>query len=302
MKILTNLFIAVLSLSLLFSPIYGQDKEPKTDKIEKIIKMEDIKQEILGVNKEFPRGRMIKLNVSPLPASANPITAMYKFTLLENGKRTDDLEILTKSAKSTDPVKEGSDVIFTAACDSKGKYQLIFAATYIETKPGTVEIVRVYNPEVKVYDIKIAGAPDIDPNIDPDIPSGTFGMIKIVYDESKKIDVPKEKKKALFEALTNSFSGMSAKIAAGIFKDSTDDKEQADRVNDFLMQSKKINNDAIEAVLGKDGKSKFDGTVDVAVAKKMNELFEAGKMRKFPEYQAFWAEISEGFRLAAKGE
>lgn len=297
MRIL-KLVVSLCLLLFAFNPLIGDDKLAKQDKVEKIAKMEDIKQEILGVNKEFKRGQLIKLKVSPLPVSDNPITAAYKFTLLENGKKSEDLEILTKSQKNSDPVKDGSDIIFTARCDFNGKYQLIFAATYIETKSGTAEIVRVYNPDVLVYDIKISGQVPDNP-VNPDIPSGTFGMIKAIYDESRRMDIPKEFKVILFDKLANVFSGMSSKIAAGIFKNSDDEKEQADRINTFLKQAKEENNKAIEE--SKVDKSKFDGHIDIIVQKKLNELFDAGKMRKFEEYQAFWAEIAEGFRLAKKG-
>ena len=85
MRIL-KLVVSLCLLLFAFNPLIGDDKLAKQDKVEKIAKMEDIKQEILGVNKEFKRGQLIKLKVSPLPVSDNPITAAYKFTLLENGK------------------------------------------------------------------------------------------------------------------------------------------------------------------------------------------------------------------------
>ncbi len=298
MKLFSYFSAIILTFSLL-NPSFSEDVKKPQDS--KVVRMEDIKQEILGLDKEYTRGRLIKIKVSPLPASENTITAMYKFTLLKNGKKSEDFEILSNSAKNTDPQKSTSDLIFTIPCDFTGKYQVIFAATYIETKTGTNEVIRVYNPEVLVYDVKMSGAaPDV-PDIDPDVPAGKFGIIKPVYQAALKLDVPKEKKTALFEGLANSFSSMSSTIAAGVYKDSADEATQAENINKFLKAAIEQNNKAIENVLGKEGRSKFDGTIDVVVKKKLDELFDSGKMRKFSDYQDFWAEVSEGFRQAMKG-
>lgn len=294
MRKLLGLF---LCFSLLFcGQTYGEDRKSDV----KVVKMEDIKQELTGLNKEYNQGDLVKVKISPLPKTANTITAVYKLSLLENSKKSDNCEALTKVEKSTDEKRDGSDFVFAARGSPNNRYQILFAATYIEHKPGTNEIVNVYNPDIAVYDVKINGnnpgpQPDVDPNI---IPDGPNGFIKLVYNESMKLKTDKIKSKTLFTNLANSFSGMSSKIAAGIYKDSTDDAEQADRVNRFLTESKELNNKAITDS-GVD-KILFDGTFDVAIKGKLDELFNAGKLRKFNEYQSIWAEIAEGYRLAAK--
>lgn len=273
---------------------YAQDtKKPET---KQVIKMNDIKQTVLGLEKEHSTGDLIRLKISPLPTSPNVITAIYKLILLENGKISPNAEVLTKVERSTEPRKSEADFIFTVKAVEGIKYQVIFAVTYIETKPGTAEILDTYSPQISVYDVKLSG---VMPEPNPDIPPGNYGMIKAIYQECQKLPFNKATKAVLFTNLANSFSGMQSKIAAGIFKDSDVEAEQAENINKFLTDSKLSNNAAIEEA--KVDRTKFDGTIDVIVKAKMAEMFANDKLRKFAEYQGLWAEIAEGFKLAAKG-
>lgn len=294
MKILKYFACLLLSISLLI-PTYA-DGKPLDAKAEKVIKMEDVKQKLLGLDKEYNPGDFVKVKISPLPASSNPFTAVYKIALLENGKISDNCEIVTKTQKSGDPVNPGSDFAFSAR-NSGLKYQVLFAATYVEYKPGTAEVVSIYNPDVVIYDVKIAG---YVPPAPIDIPEGTFGLIRSVYMEAAKISVDADKKLKLFTNLSNTFSGMSSKIAAGVYKDSDVEADQTKKLEDFLKETKTSVNSAI-AEAGVDPKV-LDGNVDVVVKSVLEKLYDAGKMRKFVDYQGAWAEIAEAFRLAIKAQ
>ena len=302
-KIMACFLSIVLSLILVFPSYHAafglEDNKPKVVS-QGVIKITEIKQVLAGLDKEYAPGKLIKIKISPLPTSSNVITAIYRITLLENGKVSQDCEVLTKSARSNDPPKTASDFIFTAQCGAKIKYQVLFAVTYIETKPGTAEIIDTFSPDIALYDVKISGQPDIVPDPDnPDIPPGNYGMIRLTYLECQKLTLDKATKIKLFTNMRNTFSGMSSKIAAGIYKDSNNDEDQAANVNKFLNDAKEANNKAFED--SGVPKTTFDGNIDIAVKTKMEELFNSGKLRKFSEYQALWAEISQGFDLAVKG-
>ena len=255
----------------------------------------EAKQTLLGLDKEYMPGELIQIKVSPLPGSANTITAVYNFTLLENGKPSQSCEVLTKKEKNTDPKKSGSDFIFTMKCGGLAKYQVVFGVTYIETKSGTSEIISVESPELVIYDVKVSG---VQPEPEPNVPDGNYGMIRAVYMEALKLKLDKPVKIALFGAMRNAFSGMSSKIAAGIYKDSTNEEEQADKINKFLMDSKEATTKAFDDA--KVDNTTFDGNMDVVIKDKLKELFDKGQLRKFSEYQNLYAEISQGFDLALK--
>jgi len=292
MKLLSKILSGFLILGLL-SPVYCDDK--KSPDVPKVVKMEEIKQELTGLEKEYAPGKVIKVKISPLPKSTNKVTAIYKLTLLENGKRSANCEVLTKVERSTDEKRDGSDFIFAAECTKNIRYQVLFAVTYIEQNDAK-EVVQVYNPDISIYDVKIQ---NIGPDVIPDnIPDGANGFIKLVYLQCEKVNLDPEKRQKLFINLSNSFSGMSTKIAAGVFKDSDNQDEQINRIQDFLKKSKEENNKAKEDA-GVD-KLVFEGNMDVAVKTKLSELLDSGKLRKFSEFQAIWAEMSEGYRLAAK--
>ncbi len=263
---------------------------------QKATKMSE-KQTLVGLDKEYSRGELIKIKVSPLPGSANTITAIYKFSLLENGKVSQNCEQLTKSEKNTDTKKATSDFIFTARCDPNTRYQVLFMVTYIETKTGTSEIVEVVSPDPVIHDVKISGTVP-EPLPDPTVPDGKFGMIRVIYLESQKLTLSPSVKKALFEEMRNTFSGLSSKIAAGVYKDSSIEQEQVDRINGFLTDSGNATTEAFKKV--NLPKETFDGNIDVAIKGKLQELFDKGFLRKFNDYQVVYAEIAEGFDLAAR--
>ena len=295
----------LVSLGMVFQ---GLSIEPptkvKADTAQVGAKMSEIKQTLLGLEKEVAPGQLIKIKVSPMQVtSENTVTAIYKFALLENGKLSNNCETLTTSEKNTDPPKTGSDFIMTTLCDNTIKYQVIFSVTYIETKTGTKEVISVTNSPVAIYDVKVSGykPPTPNPTPNPDnIPDSNFGLIRIVYLECIKMELDKDKKAILFDALANTFSAMQSKIAAGVYKDSTNEDEQIDRVETFLKETKTSVNDAIKKT-GIDPKI-FDGKVDVAIQGVLSKAYDAGKMKKFADYQSAWAEIAEGFRLSLKSQ
>lgn len=293
-----NLFKYLVSIFLSLCIVGATISEEKPVQTQQIIKMDNIKQTLIGLEKEYNAGELIKIKTSPLPLSTNLITAIYKFSLLENGKVSQNCEVLTKSESNSAPKKSGSDFIFTAKCGGGIKYQVLFSVIYIETKAGTPEIVDTYSPEIQVYDVKISGVQPPSPD-NPDVPPGNYGMIRVVYLECQKLSLDKATKAKLYINMRNAFSGMSTKIAAGVYKDSDNEAEQADNINRFLKDSKEATSSAFEQS-GVD-KSKFDGNIDIAVKSKMEELFSSGKLRRFSEYQSLWAEISQGFDLATKG-
>ncbi len=293
MRIFSCIFAGIACLGLMV-PGYSYDDKKAPEP--KVVKMEEIKQELVGLDKEYTPGKMIKVKISNLPKTANQITAVYKLTLLENGKKSTNCEVLTRVERNTEDKKDSTDFVFAAECSKSVKYQVLFAVTYIEQKPDTKEIVNVYNPDISVYDVKIAGIPDV-PDVDI-VPDGPNGFIKLVYTKCMEVNVDAAKRKTLFTNLANSFSGMSSKIAAGVFKDSANEDEQIAKITEFLKQTKEENNKAMEQS-GVD-KLLFEGTLDVAIQTKLSALLDSGKMKRFSEYQAVWGEISEGYRLAAK--
>lgn len=297
MKILLAI---LLSLGLFVGGI-AEETVPVVNKVQNVagVKMAEIKQTLSGLDKEVPIGTLIKVKVSPLSAPANSvITAIYNYALLENGKLSNNIEILTGSERTGDPARTGSDMIF-AVKDNTTKYQVIFSVNYIETKVGTSEIISVQKAPIQIYDIKVSGY--VPPVPGPDvIPDGNFGLIRSVYLESIKLTLDKDKKIKLFTNLSNAFSGMSSKIAAGVYKDDNDDANQVKRVEDFLKETKALVNQAITDS-GVELKV-LDGNVDVVVKSALEKAYETGKMRKFADYQAAWAEIAEGYRLALKSQ
>lgn len=288
----------VVSFGILMG-IFGQDKTlPIPNPPIKIKAMDEIKQTLLGLEKEVKPGNLVRIKVSPLtvPAGGNTVTAIYKFALLEDGKISNNGEVLTFSERNGDPERKGSDFIFTVQ-NNLIKYQVIFAVTYIETKAGTTEIVSVANVPMSVYDVKVSGY--VPPPPTPDvIPDGAFGLIKSVYLATKTINVEGEKRAKLFTNLANAFSSLSTKIAAGVYKDDSNEDKQIANIEGFLKDTKEAVNQAIKDA-DVDPKV-FDGTVDVVVKAALTKAHDAGKMRKFADYQSAWAEVSEGFRFALK--
>lgn len=272
--------------------------QAKSNEPTMVIKMSEIKQTLSGLDKEVTPGTLVKVKVSPLPTSTNTITAVYKFGLLENGKLSNNYEVLTSSERNTDPAKTTSDLIFTTQPMNTIRYQVLFSAVYIETKPGTTEIISVQNGPINVYEVKVAGY--VPPDVPPDvvIPDGNFGLIRSVYLESIKLGITKELKVKLFTNLSNVFSGMSSKIAAGVYKDDANEDTQIKRIEDFLKETKTLVNNATKDS-GVDPKV-LDGNIDVVVKSALEKAYADGKMRKFADYQAAWAEIAEGYRLALK--
>lgn len=298
-------FLAIiLSFGLLLGTCGGepprpQDKPQIQPQPSLVIKMSEIKQTLSGLDKEVIPGTLVKVKVSPLPSTTNVITAVYKFGLLENGKLSNNYEVLTSSERNTDAPKLTSDLIFTTQPINTIRYQVLFSAVYIETKPGTSEIVSVQNGPINVYEVKVAGYTPPPPTPNPDvIPDGNFGLIRSVYLESVKLSLEKDKKTKLFTNLANAFSGMSSKIAAGVYKDDTNEDTQIKRIEDFLKETKSLVNKATEDA-GVEPKV-LDGNVDVVVKNALEKAYNEGKMRKFADYQAAWAEIAEGYRLALK--
>lgn len=294
-----KLLAIIASLGLLFGSFgYAEEPHKAPSPPISIKQMTDIKQTLIGLEKEISPGNLVRVKISPLTVQAggNTITAIYKFALLEDGKISPNGETLTPTERSGDPVRTGPDFILSIPPNSTIKYQVIFAVTYIETKAGTTEVVGVSNIPIAVYDVKVAGyVPPPTPN---NVPEGAFGFIRAVYQESIKLNVDKDKKIKLFTNLANTFSGLSSKIAAGIYKDDSDETKQINNVETFLKDTKVAVNDAIKDS-GIEPKV-LDGNIDVLIKGILEKLYNEGKMRKFADYQASWAEIAEGYRFALK--
>lgn len=249
-------------------------------------------QTIVGLEFPIPPGELVDLNVSKIKSppefwvSSSTAWKVLEFLRTQDGK----ISLVEKRTKAYD-----GGVFFAAGLQPR-RLVVVASITHVYVVKDKEGKVTDFATRTNVLhgECVIGGGPGPDPGPpdpgpgpgppdpqpEPSFPDGKFGLAKYVY-RAAQVEVAQDIRGKGAQALSTSFRGIAAKIAAGTL----------DGAENILAQTKAANESALAAAgVSKDGWAGWGG----ALKNKLVELDRAGKLSAKTDYQAAWGEIADG--------